>query len=155
MFCETNHEPCCAPDANTVTIDPIQASIGQDAVEVVGDLLESHGLWPFTMQLGWTAAQFDFLMQQVRSELNDVQMRLYLPMWVAMPVAEIKLLIGVQSYCLRSQMMAFRLSCGGGGQTPCEVPGDNLRATWGGLDGSLSDHRPCRSPVSPIPAALP
>jgi hypothetical protein len=70
-----------------------------------------------------------------------------------MPVAEIKLLIGVQSYCLRSQMMAFRLSCGGGGQTLCEVPDDRLRATWGGPDGSLSDHRPCRSPVSPIPAA--
>ncbi|KAL5115160.1 hypothetical protein ACEQ8H_006914 [Pleosporales sp. CAS-2024a] len=60
--------------------DPAQADIGNDAVEVVGDLLESMGLWPFTAHLGWTAAQFEYLMQRVRLELRNPELKLYLPM---------------------------------------------------------------------------
>ncbi|KAH8709957.1 S-adenosyl-L-methionine-dependent methyltransferase [Phaeosphaeriaceae sp. PMI808] len=60
--------------------DPVQASIGRDAVGVVGDLLESLGLWPFTAYLGWTIAQFDHLIRQVRVELHNSELKLYLPM---------------------------------------------------------------------------
>jgi hypothetical protein len=60
--------------------DPFQASIGRDAVDPVGDLLASLGLWPFTSHLGWSVAQYDCLIQQVRGELQDVELKLYLPM---------------------------------------------------------------------------
>jgi hypothetical protein len=64
----------------TATRDPLLASIGRDSVVLVGDLLDSLGLWPFTAHLGWTAAQFDHLIQQIRVELQNVELKLYLPM---------------------------------------------------------------------------
>ena len=66
--------------ADGLYTDPVQAGIGRDAVIVVGDLLESLGLWPFTAYLGWTTAQFDYLIQEVRLELQDTELNLYLPM---------------------------------------------------------------------------
>jgi hypothetical protein len=66
--------------AESSSADPIQASIGRDAIGVVGDLLESLGLWPFTAHLGWTSAQFNYLMRQVREELQNIELKLYLPM---------------------------------------------------------------------------
>ncbi|KAH7359517.1 S-adenosyl-L-methionine-dependent methyltransferase [Pyrenochaeta sp. MPI-SDFR-AT-0127] len=60
--------------------DPIKASIGRDSVAMIGDLLESLGLWPFTADLGWTAAQFDYLMREVRTELQAVDLKLYIDM---------------------------------------------------------------------------
>jgi hypothetical protein len=68
------------PYTDSRLIDPIQARIGRDAVDFVGDLLASLGLWPFTSHLGWAVAQFDYLIQQVREELQDVELKLYLPM---------------------------------------------------------------------------
>lgn len=50
--------------------------------QVIGDLLESIGLWPFTAELGWTAAQFDHLMEEVREELEDAELKLYMEMCV-------------------------------------------------------------------------
>ena len=47
---------------------------------MVGDLLDSLGLWPFTQHLGWTAAQFDELIDAVRLELRNLELKLYLPM---------------------------------------------------------------------------
>jgi hypothetical protein len=47
---------------------------------MVGDLLESHGLWPFTAKLGWTTAQFDYLVREIRAELQNADLRLYIPM---------------------------------------------------------------------------
>jgi hypothetical protein len=47
---------------------------------MIGDLLESLGLWPFTSTLGWTAARFDHLMGEVRTELQDVSLKLYIEM---------------------------------------------------------------------------
>ena len=47
---------------------------------MVGDLLESLGLWPFTSALGWAAAQFDSFMEEVRTELQNVDMKLYIEM---------------------------------------------------------------------------
>jgi hypothetical protein len=44
-----------------------------------GDLLESLGLWPFTAQLGWTVEKFDHLIREVRAELDNDGLRLYLP----------------------------------------------------------------------------
>jgi hypothetical protein len=61
-------------------VDATQATIGREAVIVVGDLLESLGLWLFTAQLGWTASQFDHLMREVRVELGNDELNLYLPM---------------------------------------------------------------------------
>lgn len=66
--------------ADATCTDPTQAGIGRDAVGVVGDLLESLGLWPFTTYLGWTAAQFDYLIHEVRLELQNTELQLYLPM---------------------------------------------------------------------------
>jgi len=58
----------------------MQASIGREAVDMCGDLLESLGLWLFTTQLGWTVEKFDHLMREVRAELVNDALRLYLPM---------------------------------------------------------------------------
>jgi hypothetical protein len=49
---------------------------------MVGDLLDSLGLWPFTQHLGWTASQFTELIDAIRIELQDVNLKLYVPMWV-------------------------------------------------------------------------
>lgn len=48
--------------------------------QMIGDLLESLGIWPFTAELGWTAAQFDHLMGQVRQELGNMDLKLYIEM---------------------------------------------------------------------------
>jgi hypothetical protein len=45
---------------------------------MIGDLLESLGLWPFTSTLGWTAAHFEDLMREVRAELQNVDLNLYI-----------------------------------------------------------------------------
>lgn len=47
---------------------------------MIGDLLEAISLWPFTADLGWTAAQFEYLMGEVRSELQDSTLKLYMDM---------------------------------------------------------------------------
>lgn len=47
---------------------------------MIADLLESLGLWPFTGNLGWTGAQYDFLMREVRSELQNDDLKLYMDM---------------------------------------------------------------------------
>ncbi|OAL03561.1 S-adenosyl-L-methionine-dependent methyltransferase [Phaeosphaeriaceae sp. SRC1lsM3a] len=60
--------------------NPSQSRLGRDAVGVVGDMLESLGLWPFTSHLGWSFAQFTQLMQAVRAELQNDELRLYIPM---------------------------------------------------------------------------
>ncbi len=60
--------------------DPIKAELGKDSVSMVGDLLESLGIWPFTAELGWTAAQFDQLMEEVRAELRNTELKLYVDM---------------------------------------------------------------------------
>lgn len=49
-------------------------------LQMVGDLLDSLGLWLFTADLGWTAAQFDYLMQEVRAELQTTELRPYIDM---------------------------------------------------------------------------
>ena len=61
-------------------IDPVKAQIGRDSVSMVGDLLEALGIWPFTTDLGWTAAQFDQLMEEVRAELQNAELKLYIDM---------------------------------------------------------------------------
>jgi hypothetical protein len=65
---------------NASFADPIQAGIGRDAVDVVGDLLESLGLWPFTMCLGEAVASYNQLIREVRLELQNTELQLYLPM---------------------------------------------------------------------------
>lgn len=62
--------------------DPAKANMGEEAIDVIGDLLESIGLWPFTAELGWTAAQFDHLMGEVREELENVELKLYMEIFV-------------------------------------------------------------------------
>ena len=52
--------------------------------QIVGDLLESIGVWPFMSELGWTAAQFDHLMEEVRAELRDEELKLYIEMYATM-----------------------------------------------------------------------
>ncbi|KAI4948130.1 hypothetical protein J4E91_006124 [Alternaria rosae] len=73
-----------------VDVDIVQLHIGdwskkvayvltkRPSVQMIGDLLESLGLWPFTSKLGWTAARFEELMQDVRAELQDVGSNLYI-----------------------------------------------------------------------------
>jgi hypothetical protein len=66
----------------TMLPDPVKASIGADSVAMVGDLLESLAIWPLTERLGWTSAQVEVLTNAARVELQDVGLRLYLPMLV-------------------------------------------------------------------------
>jgi hypothetical protein len=66
--------------ANASCTDPMQASIGRDTVDVVGDLLASMGLWAFTVCLGETAAWYNQLIREVRLELQNTELQLYLPM---------------------------------------------------------------------------
>jgi hypothetical protein len=47
---------------------------------MIGDLLESLGVWPFTSVLGQTVAQFESLMQDIRTELRDTNLKLYVNM---------------------------------------------------------------------------
>ena len=47
---------------------------------MIGELLESLGIWPFTADLGWTAAQFDYLMREIRAELQNLELKLYIDM---------------------------------------------------------------------------
>jgi hypothetical protein len=49
---------------------------------VIGDLLESLGIWPFTSELDWTVVQFDSLMKEVRTELENLDLKLYMNMQV-------------------------------------------------------------------------
>jgi len=49
-------------------------------LQTIGDLLESLGIWPFTAELGWTSAQFDHLMGEVRQELGNTDLKLYIEM---------------------------------------------------------------------------
>jgi hypothetical protein len=48
--------------------------------KVIGDLLESLGILPFISELDWTAAQFDSLMEEVRTELANLDLKLYINM---------------------------------------------------------------------------
>jgi hypothetical protein len=47
---------------------------------MVGDMLDSLGLWLFTQHLGWTAARFAELIDAIRVELQNPGLKLYLPM---------------------------------------------------------------------------
>jgi hypothetical protein len=66
-------------DSDTLA-DAKLASIGKDAVAMVGDMLDSLGLWPFTQHLGWTVARFTELIDAIRVELQNPDLKLYLPM---------------------------------------------------------------------------
>lgn len=46
---------------------------------MMGDLLESLSLWPMTQRLNKTVAEFSQLMKDVRSELQDNELKLYVP----------------------------------------------------------------------------
>ncbi|KAH6611912.1 hypothetical protein C7974DRAFT_324110 [Boeremia exigua] len=63
----------------TRVADPVRASIGKDTVGMMGDLLESLGLWPLTRHLNWTAAEFTRLINEVRTELQNNELKLYVP----------------------------------------------------------------------------
>lgn len=56
------------------------ARIGRDSVEMMGELLESVSLWLFTERLGWTAARVATLNSEVRTELQDTSLQLYVTM---------------------------------------------------------------------------
>ncbi|KAF2661943.1 S-adenosyl-L-methionine-dependent methyltransferase [Lophiostoma macrostomum CBS 122681] len=60
--------------------DPARAAVGRDNVDVVGELLDSLAIWPFTEQLGWTAAQVQTLTAAARAEIRDASLKLYIPM---------------------------------------------------------------------------
>lgn len=49
---------------------------------MVGDLLESLSIWPFTADLGWTVAQFEAFMREVRAELANASLKLYMDVYV-------------------------------------------------------------------------
>lgn len=63
----------------TCSVDPVKASIGRDAVAMMGDLLESLSLWPLTQQLNYTVTDFQRLMSEVRAELQNKELKLYVP----------------------------------------------------------------------------
>jgi uncharacterized membrane protein len=47
---------------------------------MMGALLESLSVWPFTSELGLTAVQFENLMKEVRIELQNADLKLYVHM---------------------------------------------------------------------------
>jgi hypothetical protein len=46
---------------------------------MMGDLLESLSLWPLTQQLNYTVTEFQRLMSEVRTELQNKELKLYVP----------------------------------------------------------------------------
>ena len=46
---------------------------------MMGDLLESLSLWPLTQQLNYTVTEFQRLMSEVRAELQNKELKLYVP----------------------------------------------------------------------------
>ncbi|KAF2665681.1 S-adenosyl-L-methionine-dependent methyltransferase [Microthyrium microscopicum] len=63
--------------------DPRQQAIGLLNRESMEELVESHAIYPFTQQLGWTVDQVSELTDQIRDELNDNSLHLYLPLYIA------------------------------------------------------------------------
>lgn len=63
--------------------DPTRANIGRASVEMIGELLDSLSIWPFTEKLGWTSAQVLALTSAARAELEDPTLKLYIPVYVA------------------------------------------------------------------------
>lgn len=66
----------------TCMLDPRKAQLGRDSVDMVGELLDSMAIWPLTEKLGWTAARVDALTNAARAEMNDLSLRLYVPVCV-------------------------------------------------------------------------
>jgi hypothetical protein len=63
-------------------LDPAKARIGRDNVPLVAELLDSLSVYHFAARLGpdWTFVQVQTLMNMVRAELQDVSLKLYIPM---------------------------------------------------------------------------
>lgn len=47
---------------------------------MIGELLDSLAIWPFTERLGWTRIQAETLTNAARAEIQDPSLRLYIPM---------------------------------------------------------------------------
>jgi hypothetical protein len=62
----------------TAFVDPVRASIGRDNVEVVGELLDSLAIWPFTERLNWSKTQVEALTNAARAEMADLTLKLYI-----------------------------------------------------------------------------
>ncbi|KAF2714192.1 hypothetical protein K504DRAFT_473302 [Pleomassaria siparia CBS 279.74] len=62
--------------------DATKASIGRDNVQMMGELLDSLAIWPFTERLGWTKVQVEALTNAARSEVADESLKLYIPLSV-------------------------------------------------------------------------
>ena len=60
--------------------EPNMARLGRASVDMMGDLLESVSLWLFTERLGWTAAKVATLNNEIRTELQDTSLQLYVTM---------------------------------------------------------------------------
>ncbi|OCK86024.1 S-adenosyl-L-methionine-dependent methyltransferase [Lepidopterella palustris CBS 459.81] len=58
-------------------------SIGEDNLENIGEMLDSHAIWPFTQRLGWTPEQVEALTDRARTEAGDMRFKLYIPVYVA------------------------------------------------------------------------
>ncbi len=46
---------------------------------MVGELLDSLAIWPFTERLGWSKAQVEALTNAARAEIVDLSLKLYIP----------------------------------------------------------------------------
>ena len=60
--------------------EPGMARLGRNSVDMMGELLESVSLWLFTERLGWTAAKVATLNNEIRAELQDTSLQLYVTM---------------------------------------------------------------------------
>ncbi|PVI06256.1 S-adenosyl-L-methionine-dependent methyltransferase [Periconia macrospinosa] len=63
--------------------DATRASIGRDMIGMVGALLTSLAIWPFTEKLGWTVEQVKALTDAAQRELRDPRLKLYMPVYYA------------------------------------------------------------------------
>lgn len=83
MHCQlyTPERTVCVRNVQLLTssADPVKANVGRDTVAMMGDLLESLSLWPLTQQLNYTATEFQRLISEVRTELQNKELKLYVP----------------------------------------------------------------------------
>ncbi|KAF1813552.1 S-adenosyl-L-methionine-dependent methyltransferase [Eremomyces bilateralis CBS 781.70] len=77
------HDFCYRVPIGAWSAEPALQEIGRQALENFIPLLESHAIYPFTTCHGWTAEQVQWLRQRAEHEMNDLTLKIYVPLYVA------------------------------------------------------------------------
>ncbi|KAF1983327.1 S-adenosyl-L-methionine-dependent methyltransferase [Aulographum hederae CBS 113979] len=60
--------------------DTKMQAVGMANIENIGAMLEAHALWPFIAHLGWTKEHVNYIVERAKVELEDLSLRLYIPL---------------------------------------------------------------------------